>query len=58
MNTTNDTCKDCRYVIPDTDKHGDINYQCGRFPPKIINSSSPAMFPKVKHDWSCGEYKD
>ena len=52
------TCKTCSYVLSDTDKHGETSYQCGRYPPTIINSSSPAIFPKVLSNWKCGEYSD
>ena len=49
-------CEKCKYVISETDRHGDITYNCGRYPPVIINSSSPALFPRVKPTWVCGEF--
>ena len=52
------TCKTCRHVHSETDKHGETSYYCGRYPPVIISSSSPAMFPKVLSNWKCGEYSD
>jgi hypothetical protein len=52
------TCKTCRYVFSETDKHGEIKYQCRRFPPTIVTSSSPAIFPKILPNWNCGEYKE
>lgn len=56
MATTKHTCETCRYSTSDTDRHGDTSYQCGRYPPTIVNSSSPAVFPKVLPHWSCGEF--
>ena len=56
MANTSDTCETCRHVTSDTDRHGDTSYQCCRYPPTIINSSSPAVFPKVLPTWSCGEF--
>lgn len=58
MVTDSSICETCRYVLSETDKHGEIKYHCRRFPPTIINSSSPAMFPKVLPNWYCGEFKD
>jgi len=58
MVTSISTCETCRYVLSETNKHDEIKYQCRRFPPVIINSSSPAMFPKVLPHWNCGEFKN
>ena len=56
MATTKHTCESCRYSMSDTDRHGDTSYQCGRYPPTIVNSSSPAVFPRVLPHWNCGEF--
>ena len=56
MNVEDYSCKLCKYVTADTDKHGDTTYHCGRYPPTIINSASPAVFPKILPHWRCGEY--
>ena len=58
MISESSTCEICRYVFSETDKHGEIKYQCRRLPPSIINSASPAMFPKVLPNWNCGEFKE
>jgi len=58
MATKKDTCETCRYSISDTDRHGDTSYQCGRYPPTIVNSTSPAIFPRVLPNWNCGEFKE
>ena len=56
MDNETKTCSTCRYLISETDRHGDITYYCGRYPPTIINSTSPAVFPKILAHWHCGEY--
>ena len=56
MISESNTCEICHYVFSETDKHGEIKYQCRRLPPTIINSASPAMFPKVLPNWNCGEF--
>jgi hypothetical protein len=43
--------------LRETDRHGESSYECGRFPPTIVNSTSLSKFPKILPHWSCGEFK-
>jgi hypothetical protein len=50
-------CEICKFCLRETDRHGESSYECGRFPPTIVNSTSLSKFPKILPHWSCGEFK-
>ncbi len=56
MNTTQHTCKTCKYYFATKSMHGEAILKCRRYPPKGAGLYVVPEFPNTYDSYWCGEY--